>query len=354
MKSEDFVATLKLLLKVSLITVVLFLVSSYFLAMLLGPVSFFFTEEGLSVSGLYPQRLLIILFTVIAVDLPTWLNVGTLFLLFLAVYTACFIAAWRVNETLHRVIKRDLLNSVKKLFKNCLFALPLIASMLLTAAVAIQGLQEAQGIPTGEPPLPEDPFKAFFLLTYAPLVEEVGFRISPIGVFLIVYLLLIGRRNEATLSWTESIKILILAPLFPENAKRRLGAKTISDYGLKQGISLGEWIMVVWTSIAFGLSHYLSGGGWEIGKVIPASMIGLTLGITYLVYGFQAPILLHWFFNYYFTAFDLASKLHPSIAAVTSTFEVTTVLFGLAGWLAFTILVVHRGIHAIACRLKKG
>jgi len=354
MKSEDFVATLKLLLKVSLITVVLFLVSSYFLAMLLGPVSFFFTEEGLSVSGLYPQRLLIILFTVIAVDLPTWLNVGTLFLLFLAVYTACFIAAWRVNETLHRVIKRDLLNSVKKLFKNCLFALPLIASMLLTAAVAIQGLQEAQGIPTGEPPLPEDPFKAFFLLTYAPLVEEVGFRISPIGVFLIVYLLLIGRRNEATLSWTERIKILILAPLFPENAKRRLGAKTISDYGLKQGISLGEWIMVVWTSIAFGLSHYLSGGGWEIGKVIPASMIGLALGITYLVYGFQAPILLHWFFNYYFTAFDLASKLHPSIATVTSIFEVTTVLFGLAGWLAFTILAVHRGIHAIACRLKKG
>jgi len=353
MESGGFVSTLKLLLRVSVIIVVLFLVSSYFLAMLLGPVSFFFTEEGLSVSGLYPQRLLIILFTVIAVDLPTALNVGTLFLLLLAAYTACFIAAWRVNETFHQVVKSGFSHSVKKLFRNCLFAMPLIASMLLTGAMVIQGLQEAQGIPTGEPPLPEDPFKAFFLLTYSPLVEEVGFRISPISAFLIVYLFLLGRRNEATLSRTERLKILILTPLFPEKAKRRLGAKTISNFGLKQGISPGEWIMLIWTSIAFGLSHYLSGGGWEIGKITSASIVGLALGVTYLVYGFQAPILLHWFFNYYFSAFDLASKLHPSIAAVTSTFEVTTVLFGLAGWLAFTISAVHKGIYAMERRLKK-
>ena len=112
--------------------------------------------------------------------------------------------------------------------------------------------------------------------------------------------------------------------------------------------------MLIWTSIAFGLSHYLSGGGWEIGKITSASIVGLALGITYLVYGFQAPILLHWFFNYYFSAFDLASKLHPSIAAVTSIFEVTTVLFGLAGWLAFTILAVQGGIYAMERRLKKG
>jgi hypothetical protein len=354
MESGDLVSTLKLLLRVSVIIVVLFLVSSYFLAMLVGPISFFFTEEGLSVSWLYPQRLLTILFTVIAVSLPTWLNVGTLFLLLLAVYTACFIAASRVNETFHQVVKSGFSHSVKKLFRNCLFAMPLIASMLLTGAMVIQGLQEAQGIPTGEPPLPEDPFKTFFLLTYSPLVEEVGFRISPIAAFLIVYLFLLGRRNEATLSRTERLKILVLAPLFPEKAKRRPSARTISDFGLKQGISLGEWIMVVWTSIVFGLSHYLSGGGWEIGKVTSASMVGLALGITYLVYGFQAPILLHWFFNYYFTAFDLASKLHHSIAAVTSISQVTTVLFGLAGWLSFTILAVHRGIHAIARRVKKG
>jgi hypothetical protein len=115
MRSGDFLGTLKLLLRWSLIVVVLFLVSSYFLAMLLGPISFFFTEEGLSVSGLYAQQLPIILFTVVTLNVPIWLNVGTLFLLLLAVYTACFIAAWRVNETLHRVVKSDLLNSVKKL-----------------------------------------------------------------------------------------------------------------------------------------------------------------------------------------------------------------------------------------------
>ena len=114
MRSEDFLGTLKLLLRWSLIVVVLFLVSSYFLAMLLGPISFFFTEEGLSVSGLHAQQLPIILFTVVTINVPIWLNVGTLFLLLLAAYTVCFIVAWRVNETLHRVIKSDLLASFFK------------------------------------------------------------------------------------------------------------------------------------------------------------------------------------------------------------------------------------------------
>jgi hypothetical protein len=36
---------------------------------------------------------------------------------------------------------------------------------------------------------------------------------------------------------------------------------------------------------------------------------GLALGYVYLRYGAYAPVLLHWFFNYYFGAFDLASRL---------------------------------------------
>jgi hypothetical protein len=37
---------------------------------------------------------------------------------------------------------------------------------------------------------------------------------------------------------------------------------------------------------------------------------GLAMGFVYLRYGAYAPILLHWFFNYYFGAFDLASQLN--------------------------------------------
>jgi hypothetical protein len=37
---------------------------------------------------------------------------------------------------------------------------------------------------------------------------------------------------------------------------------------------------------------------------------GLALGYVYLRYGAYAPILLHWYFNYYFGTFDLASQLN--------------------------------------------
>ncbi len=149
-------------------------------------------------------------------------------------------------------------------------------------------------------------------------------------------------------SWIEKLRILILAPLFPERAKGQVGVKTVRDYGLKQGISLGEWIALLCTSIVFGLVHYLFSGGWGVGKVTSASMAGLVLGLTYLVYGFQAPILLHWFFNYYFTAFEVATELHPNLASLASMFESTIVLLGLAGWISCAILAVHRSLHTVA------
>ena len=76
-----------------------------------------------------------------------------------------------------------------------------------------------------------------------------------------------------------------------------------------RGISRLEWVALVLTSGAFGAAHYLYGGGWEIGKISTAMVSGLALGYVYLRYGAYAPVLLHWFFNYYFGAFDLASQL---------------------------------------------
>ncbi len=345
---DDLWETIKLLFRAVFIIMVLFLIASYFLALVLGPMSFFLTEQGRSVSGLYPEQLPIMFFTVIAFGIPAGFNFGTLFLSLSVAYAACFVVAWRFHRDLHQVIKSGFLHSIRKLFDNFLLAMPLIASMLLTAVIFVQGLQESQGVPTGQAPLPDDPFKAFFWLAYAPLVEELGFRISPIGTVLIFYLLSNLKSRGVEFSWIEKLRILILAPLFPERAKGQVGVKTVRDYGLKQGISLGEWIALLCTSIVFGLVHYLFSGGWGVGKVTSASMAGLVLGLTYLVYGFQAPILLHWFFNYYFTAFEVATELHPNLASLASMFESTIVLLGLAGWISCAILAVHRSLHTVA------
>jgi hypothetical protein len=63
----------------------------------------------------------------------------------------------------------------------------------------------------------------------------------------------------------------------------------------------------------FGLAHFLSGGGWEIGKVTTAFLAGFVFAIVYVAYGAYAPILLHWFFNYHFEVLDRAVTVYGGI-----------------------------------------
>jgi len=338
------------------IITVLILVSSYFLATFLGPTLFFFTPEGLNSSVLYVQELPIWLFTIVGFVVPVWLNVGLFFLFLWGVFTMCLVAAWKFRESIHEVIGKSFSRPIKKLFDNCLFAMPIITSMILVAVIAITELQKAGGVPTGEASLPPNPFEAFFWLSYAALIEEIGFRLIPIGGFLIIYLFWISRKNVAALSWGQRLKLFLTAPLFPDEAKKMAGVKTVGDFGVRGGIRLGEWIMVFFTSIVFGLAHYVSGGNWEIGKVTSASVVGLAMGLTYLIYGAQAPILLHWFFNHYLWFFDsteigglqFVSGLHPILPSAFALAELAIIILGVLGWLAVIILAFYKVFKAIA------
>ena len=342
---------LKTFTKSALIIIVLFLVFSYFLAMFLGPTLFFFTPEGLNSSMLYVRGLPIWLFTIVGFGVPFWLNVRVVFLFIWGVFVICFVSAWQFRESLREVIGKSFSRPMKKLFDNCLFALPVIASMMLVAVIAIQSFQEAGGIPTGEAPLPENPFQAFLELSWKALFEELGFRAIPIGAFMIIYLFWVSGGNVATLSWGQRLKLLLTAPVFPERAKKMVGVKTVSDFGVRGGINLGEWAMILFTSIIFGLAHYL-GGGWNVGKITLAFAVALTMGLTYLLYGIQAPILLHWFFNYHYYAYYLASELYtPMLIAFVLIYSIIINL-GRIGWLAVMILGFYKVFITIAKRVK--
>ena len=352
-------SSLKTFAKLTFLTIlvitVLLLVSSYFLAMFLGPTLFFFTPEGLNSSLLYVQKLPIWIFTIVGFGVPVWLNVGLFFLLLWGVFVICLVAAWEFRESLHEVIGRSFSRPMRKLFDNCLFAMPILSSMMLMAVYVIQSLQEASGVPTGKPPLPENPFRVFFLLSWSSLFEEVGFRVIPIGTFLIIYLFWVGRKNAVTLSWQQRLKVFFTAPLFPDEAKKMVGGRTVGDFGIRGGISLGEWVMVFLTSIVFGLAHYL-GGGWEIGKITATSVVGLVMGLTYLLYGVQAPILLHWFFNHYSWFFNseeqgglqFVSKLFPNLLPMFDLIGFATYILGILGLLTFAILGLHKMFGATA------
>ena len=334
----------------ALIIIVLFLVSSYFLAVFLGPALFFFTPEGLNYSGLYVRGLPILLFNIVVFGVPVWLNVGMVFFFLCGVFAVCLVAAWRFRESLHEVIGKSFSRPIKELFNNCLFAMPLITGMTLTAVTAIQSFQEARGVPTGELPLPSNRFEALFNLSYVVLIEEIGFRVIPIGAFLIVYLFWAGRKNAAKLSLGQRLKLFFSAPLHPEKAKKMVGVRSVSDSGVGGGISLGEWVMIFFTSIIFGSAHY--GGGYEIGMTTLALVAGLAMGLTYLLYGVQAPILLHWFFNYYSRAYILASELYTPVLIAFSLTYFVNIILGVLGWLAVILLGLRKTFRAITKRDK--
>lgn len=333
-----------------LVAAVLFLISSYFFSMLSGLAAFFFTEGGTSV-GLIPLRRLPIWLLYLPIEIPIQANIGTVFLSIWVIFAVCFVAAWQLREELHHVLKNALSHPTKKLFSNCLFALPVVASMTLVTVIGIQSIQETSGIPTGQPSLPEDPFQAFFQLSYAALVEEIGFRISPIGAFLIVYLLVVGRHQLATFSRVQRLKLSVLALLIPDRAKKRLaGVKSVGEFGVIGGISVGEWVMVILTAAIFGLAHYVYGGGWQIGKITSAAAVGVALALTYLLYGVQAPVLLHWFFNYYFTSFELAWSLCPKVFSVYLVIWSVTIAVGIGGWVALAILAIQKIAYSMEGR----
>jgi hypothetical protein len=59
--------------------------------------------------------------------------------------------------------------------------------------------------------------------------------------------------------------------------------------------------------------------------------------VTYVAYGFEAPILLHWYFNYYFYFFDptIAESYFPGTVGLLSGIELLILVLGVAGWVFF-------------------
>ena len=339
---------LKLFAKMFIVITAIFTVFFYLFSIVLGPALFYFTPQGLNTSMLHLQALPIWFFN-IRVSIPIGLDIGVIFFGLWSIFTLSFVAAWKLGENFHKTIRESIVRPMEKLFSSCLFAMPIINSMTLLAVVAIQSLQEVGGIPTGVPSLPGEPFLDFFDLSYSAVVEEVGFRFIPIGVFLIFYLF-ITKEKVATFSLRRKMKLFFMSFLFPDRAKRMVGAKTVNEYGIRGGISVGEWGMVIFTSIIFGLAHFNPGVSWEIGKIASAAIAGLVIGLSYLVYGAQAPIIMHWFFNVYIDTYILFSELYPIVLPFANTILVITFILGILGWLAAATLGTLKLVRAIEKR----
>jgi hypothetical protein len=340
--------TLKLFAKLFLVITVVLTVISYLLAIFLEPALFYFTPEGVSASMLQ-MPYLPVWFLNITVRIPLGLYFGVIFFGLWSIFTLSFLAAWKLGENFHTVIKESIVRPTRKLFSNCLFAIPIINSMTLIAIVAINSIQEAGGIPTGTSPIQGEPFLDFLELSYSAVAEEIGFRLVPIGAFLVIYLL-INKKKEVTFSLKQKIKLLFIAILFPDKAKRIAGAKTVKEHGLREGISVSEWGMLIFTSLVFGFAHFNPGVSWELGKISSAAVAGLAIGLSYLVYGAHASIIMHWFFNVYTDTYFLLSEIYPSAAPLADGTIIISFILGIFGWAVVGMLGYLRLVRAVQNR----
>lgn len=337
------------ILAVILIFISCFFVFTYFLTIVFGPIAFFFTPEGIETSAKLLSGLPVYLFVVHLFYIPIMPTVGIVFLFLVSIFFLCLLAAWRFRESFHTTIRKGSSRSIGKLFNNFLVIMPLVTSMLFVAVWAITILQDFVGFPT-EPPQGtsnQTPFELFFVASYASVVEEIGFRLSPIGLFLIIRVFEARFRSGIVLSGWQRLKLLFTALVYPEDAKRAVGLKTVSDFGIRGGLSRGEWVIIFLTAFPFGLAHFL--GGWTIAKFTPAFITGLFIGLVYIAYGAYAPILLHWFFNYYNDfLFNISLDYYPYLLPISGLAALLILTVGIGGLIVFAII----GTKKLSKKLK--
>lgn len=326
------------LLLLLFISATFIVVASYWFVLMIGYGFVFFTPEGVSV-GMEPFPAYFLLFFVVGFYIPV--EASAVFSLLVILYVLCFTAAWKWRESFHSVLRKSFSLSFRSFFKNFLLVMPLISSMVLLAVMGIIYAQDLLGVQTGQPIWGAGtPKQQIFLeLAYAPFAEELGFRLIPIGLFMILYVFMMGRTIGV-----GGLRLLVASVLYPEGAKRAAGLPNVSEHGILRGISKGEWIMIVSTSVLFGFAHLLSGIGWEVGKITSVSLQGFVFALTYIAYGFAAPILLHWFFNYYLFFFDpeIVSEFFPTADPVLLAIETVIIVLGIVGWAAFTAAGIRR------------
>jgi len=329
-----------------------FSILTYAASLILGPIMFYTTNDGLTVASRHLHQLPIDVFTILEIPVPLGISFGVLFAGMWVLFVLCFVVAGLSNGGFYRSFTDVLYKPIALAKTNFLYVMPLVASGLLYATIFITQIQEAHGVKTGSLNFPPktSPYIILLNLAFAPLNEEFAFRITTIGIPIALALLILFRSKPKLAGVKNKIGLILLTMFSPEMAKSKLGYRNVATNGLLHGITLPEWLLILGSSFAFGAAHYLLGGGWDIGKVSTAFLAGFVFAIMYVCYGAYADILMHWFFNYHFTVLDMASTTYGSvITAFGNMAEIST----LVGGVIIVIVFVIASIVSVASHFRK-
>jgi hypothetical protein len=225
-------------------------------------------------------------------ELPLTPSFGVLFLGLTAFFVLMFVIASVQGGGFIRALVASAREGPAALFRNPLTGMIVILGASLLATVGLQYAQSSVGVQTGG--LSGDPFLLLMDFTIAPLIEEVGYRLILIGVPLAVLLL-------ATRPSAKKLLRTLWRPSAAWEEERTSDPGYVSPP--TETLKHFAYFLIVLSSIIFGLAHYLSGAGWDIGKVSEAALDGVALAYLYVRYGLHASILYHWAVDYATNAF---------------------------------------------------
>ena len=335
-------ALLRSLGLVFLLAIVCFQVLTYFVSMLVGYSLFFVTPLGVEATQQVVEGFSFYVF-LFPLYVPAPLSVGVFFTLIWVVFWVCLILSWiGPRLSFPEAVKLSFSAPLRQTARNYLFIFPLLASMLFTAEVAVKRLQETHGISTGALPF-TNPFLLYFSASHAAIIEELEFRLIPIGIVVAVIVFLEGKRKISEMNFRDILKLFTLAFLYPDEAKRKARMVNVEEDGWLRGLTKAEWTIVLASSIGFGLAHILAGSGWGPGKFTLAFMAGLAFSWVYLAYGITASILLHWFHNYYLVTYWLGVNYSSYVfQTFTLASGLTIFLLGIGGWITLAAYTAMR------------
>jgi len=263
------------------ILVVLVIIFAGFMLLSFPLGAYAFYNGNLSTASSEPVIANIPVFVVgLPIDFPVRMTFADLFATLWVIYLALFVIALNGPSTsLWRTLKGLSHSSLKISGNGILIATVAFTSVTLLTSV-IEMLQSTVGVRSGA--LPEtDPMQTFVGIALAPITEEIGFRVSTIG--LVAVTVLLGRANFA-----YALKAL----WHPE---RYLGIPSPR----RNAVLTMIYAVAIISGLMFGLAHILFGAGWQIGKFTTSSIAGIALGLVYIKAGLPAAVLMHWSFNYY-------------------------------------------------------
>ena len=263
---------------------------------------------------------------------PFEVSVGAMFAILTAVYAAFLVYSSFENGGPIRALRASFREGVGALATSPFVAMVLAIGVLNFAGTEIDDVVAMAGGQIGGPSSSADPLALLAGFTYAPFVEELGFRVLLIGV--VAFILSISR------PWKDAVGALWRP------------SRALEGLAFGSGASIIIWAATGFSALTFGACHVMCGGGaWQIGKLPEATFGGVVLGYLYVRYGFHVAVLAHWGVDFFGSAFSFFGQAAYGIPWYSGTTEYIgqhlvdwdmLYLFGLVSFLLVVYLCIRR------------